>query len=348
MRMAPRVGLNFMAEPDFRVAAMPLLDEGLVDALEWDLDEPWLGGDHDRTIAPWATRVLDVYADDDALYGHGVWFSLLTARLHPRQERWLARLAEECKTRHYRHVSEHFGWMTSGSFACNTMFPVPFTKAAVAVGVDRLRRLADAAQRPVGLENSAAVLCRADALEQGAFLESLLAPVDGFLLLDVHNVWTAAHNLGLDAFELLASFPLARVREIHVSGGDWYPVGSPAQRAARVPGRRGGLPRATRADARHARDAGALAAGLPRAARAGRRDLRERRARGGGIVNDPELAAFQEALAELLARGLSVDEVVRTLATDPAFEAHRAYVTSFEPRLIEVQLALCKRWASRT
>src|SRR5205814_2336315 len=102
----PRVGLNFMAEPGFRVAAMPLFEDGLVDALEWDLDEPWLNGDEDRTIPSWATDVLDCFAEDDTLYGHGVWFSLLSARWEARQDRWLERLAAECAGRRYRHVSE--------------------------------------------------------------------------------------------------------------------------------------------------------------------------------------------------------------------------------------------------
>jgi uncharacterized protein (UPF0276 family) len=221
MRMAPRVGLNLSAEHGFRVAAMPLFEAGLVDALEWDVDESWLGGDADRPVPDWAEAILDAYAEDDALYGHGVWFSLLSARPEARQERWLARLAEECARRRYRHVSEHFGWMTSGPFEQNTMLPCPRTPAAVAIGVQRLGAIARAAGRPVGLENTASVLCAADALEQGELLEQILAPVDGFLLLDVHNVWTTAVNLGLDALALLRTFPLARVRELHVSGGTW-------------------------------------------------------------------------------------------------------------------------------
>jgi uncharacterized protein (UPF0276 family) len=219
--MAPRVGLNLSAENGFRVAAMPLFEAGLVDALEWDVDEPWLGGDDARPVPAWADAILDAYAEDDALYGHGVWFSLLSARAEARQERWLARLAEACARRRYRHVSEHFGWMTCDAFDQNTMFPCPRTPAAVAVGARRLGAIARAAGRPVGLENGASALCVADSLEQGAFLDEVLAPVDGFLLLDVHNVWTTAVNLGLDALALLRTFPLARVRELHVSGGRW-------------------------------------------------------------------------------------------------------------------------------
>lgn len=223
-RTPPRVGLNFLAEDDFRVAAMPLFEDGLVDALERDIDSTW-GFSRDsatQPMLPWTAALLDHYAADDALYGHGVWLSVMSGVWTPRQEAWMRALADECAARNYRHVSEHFGWMTSGAYWRNTLLPLPRTRATVALGVDRMKRLADAAQRPVGLENLALALAPADALEQGAFLDEILAPVDGFVLLDVHNVWTQAINLGLDPLALLATMPLGRVRELHVSGGAWY------------------------------------------------------------------------------------------------------------------------------
>ena len=222
-RPSPRVGLNFLPEEDFLAAALPLFEDGLVDALERDIDAAW-GFTPDsslRSQAAWPEELFDAYAADDALYGHGVWLSVMSGRWTPRQERWIEQLAAECASRRYRHVSEHFGWMTSGSYWRNTILPVPYTRAAVALGVDRMKRLADAAQRPVGLEVLATALGPDDALAQGAFLDEILAPVGGFLVLDVHNVWTLATNLGLDPLALLERFPLARARELHVSGGAW-------------------------------------------------------------------------------------------------------------------------------
>ena len=212
----PRIGINFLAEEGCRAAALPLFEEGAIDAIEWAIDTRWGLGDARNEIPAWAEEVLDLYAEEDALYGHGVWFSFLNARLEPRQERWLAQLADECKRRHYRHVTEHFGWMHG------TLLPAPRTEGAVAVGIDRLQRLAAATGGPVGLENLAASLNRADAEEQGEFLDAILAPGDHLLILDVHNVWTQAVNLGLDAEALLETYPLDRVREVHVSGGAWY------------------------------------------------------------------------------------------------------------------------------
>lgn len=224
MRARPlRVGLNLFATERYRAAAGPLFEAGLVDALEWDVDECWgWGADDRRELPDWIDALLDVYSDDDALYGHGVWFSFLSARWEARQERWLEQLERECARRRYRHLSEHFGFMTADGFSRGTLFPVPRTEASLRVGRDRLQRLATAAGVPIGLENAAVALCAADATEQGAFLAELLAPVDGFLLLDVHNLWMQSRNLGLSAEELLPRYPLERVRELHISGGAWY------------------------------------------------------------------------------------------------------------------------------
>jgi uncharacterized protein (UPF0276 family) len=226
MRTPPRVGVNFLPEEDFRAAALPLFDEGLIEALERDIDAGW-GYTPDSSrheIEPWQLEIFDHYAASDALYGHGVWLSVMSGQWTPRQEQWMRELARECAARRYQHVSEHFGWMTAGDYWRNTLLPLPRTRATVALGIDRMKRMADAAQRPVGLEVLATVLTPADALEQGAFLDEILAPIGGFLLLDVHNVWTLAHNLSLDPIALLDSFPLARARELHVSGGSWYEV----------------------------------------------------------------------------------------------------------------------------
>lgn len=240
----PRVGLNVFADERYGAAAGPLFARGLVDALEWDVDDSWgSAGAVDRVLPRWLTELLDLYADGGALYGHGVWFSPLTARWLPRQARWLDELRRECARRRYRHLSEHFGFMLARNFSRSTLLPVPYTAAAVRVGRDRLRRLADASGLPVGLESTAVALTAADAVEQGAFLDEILAPGDGFLVLDVHNLWMQAHNLGLAAETLLDGYPLGRVRELHVSGGSWYqPASEPERGPVRLDSHDGPLP----------------------------------------------------------------------------------------------------------
>jgi hypothetical protein len=64
-------------------------------------------------------------------------------------------------------------------------------------------------------------------------------------------------------------------------------------------------------------------------------------------LTDDGLAALQDALSELFYAQLAPAEVARRLAADPAFTAHRAWVTSFHERLIEAQNATVRAWAER-
>jgi uncharacterized protein (UPF0276 family) len=215
--VAPRVGLNLQLDDAFREAAYPLLEAGLVDALEWSFDMGW----GPAGVPDWARALLDHYANEGRLLGHGVSYSAGSARFEPRQERWLASLREELRRRPLVHVSEHFGFMTAGPFGDGPPLPVPRCPAALRSGRDRLRRLADVVGAPIGLENLAFAFSASEVREQGAFLEELLAPGDGFLVLDLHNLYCQSANSGIPALELLASYPLARVRELHLSGGSW-------------------------------------------------------------------------------------------------------------------------------
>ena len=63
--------------------------------------------------------------------------------------------------------------------------------------------------------------------------------------------------------------------------------------------------------------------------------------------HDARLAAFQAALLELLAQGLSPEEVIARLRSDAAFAPFADYVETFEPRMVEVAAALVKKWGRR-
>jgi uncharacterized protein (UPF0276 family) len=222
-----RVGLSLAPTEDFRAASAPLFEAGLVDVLEWSMDVAWALGD--RVVPAWVDAVCDVYAEAGCLYGHGVYLSALSARWEARQDEWLRRLGQELARRPYAHISEHFGFMTTSRFI-NAPLPVPKTAESVRVGREALARMTDVVGSPVGLENLAAVGGRQDADEQGDFLEELLAPTEGFLLLDLHNVHCQSRNLGIGAHDLIARLPLDRVREIHISGGsEWRPPADPGR-----------------------------------------------------------------------------------------------------------------------
>jgi len=64
-------------------------------------------------------------------------------------------------------------------------------------------------------------------------------------------------------------------------------------------------------------------------------------------ITDEGLAALQDALSELFYARLAPSDVAHRLATEPAFAAYRAWVTSFDERLIEAQNATVRAWAKR-
>jgi uncharacterized protein (UPF0276 family) len=223
-RARAKVGLSVLPEDDLRAAQLPLFAGGLVEAVEWTLD-----AEFDRASPLWIEGLLDHYAAAGALYAHGVQFSPLSARFEPRQAQWL-RLAEQALAkRRYQHVSEHFGFTTVPGLVRGTPLPVPFVAGAVAIGRDRLQSLQEVAgDAPLGLENLALAMSRDDVLVHGEFLEQLLEPVEGFLLLDLHNLYCQAQNFSVAPDQLVLAMPLERVREVHVSGGSWSTVQTPA------------------------------------------------------------------------------------------------------------------------
>ena len=194
MRIA--TGLSLMPGDDFRVAAAPLFNDGLVEVVEWSFDMGW-----GQPLSPWLICILDSFSARNALLGHGVSYSVLDASQTNRPRVWLNRLQDEITRYSYRQLSVHFGFMGGGNFHFSAPLPVPRSDAAVAVGRERMGELAAVAKLPVGLENLAFAFGLNDVEEQGAFLDELLEPV--------------------------GRYPLDRVRELHVSGGSWseHPAG---------------------------------------------------------------------------------------------------------------------------
>lgn len=225
----PWVGLSLMPEDDFLRAAHPLFAAGEVEVLEWSFDTAW----PPAVVPRWAAELIAAFADGDRLLGHGVHYSALSAGVESRQQAWLDRLREEVCRHAYRHVSEHFGFSGSRGFHRSAPLPVPLNDSTLSLGRDRLRRLAAVAGVPVGLENLAFAFGPRDVAEQGRFLDALLEPVDGFLLLDLHNLYCQSVNFGRTLDELLVTYPLHRVRELHVSGGSWSGTSGDERRPVR-------------------------------------------------------------------------------------------------------------------
>jgi uncharacterized protein len=211
-------------------AAVPLLEAAQVEAIEWSFDALFRLKD----VPEWFQELLQTFAGAGRLTGHGIYFSIFSAKWSDEQEKWLAHLRALSSDIKFDHISEHFGFMTGEDFHKGAPMSVPLTEATLAIGIDRLRRIQDACHCATGIENLAFAFCEDDVKKHGDFLHQLLVPVNGFLILDLHNLYCQMKNFDLDYEALIGYYPLDRVREIHISGGSWAPAaGAPDEQVRR-------------------------------------------------------------------------------------------------------------------
>ncbi len=205
-----------MLQEDFLAAALPLFSNDEVEILEWSPDIGWA-----TDIPEWADELLNFYSSTHSLYGHGVNYSPLSADWTAVDDKWIAKLKRELDQRQFVHFSEHFGFSRIGMLQEGAPLPVPYTAQAVAAGQIKLAKLAQTTGGRIGLENLALAFSLSNVKDQGSFLDQLLEPFDGFILLDLHNLYCQLENFEISAEELLSTYPADRVREIHISGGSW-------------------------------------------------------------------------------------------------------------------------------
>ena len=210
-------------------ASLPLFIAEKVEAIEWSFDTLF---DQDE-IPAWFTELLRTFSDEGRLIGHGVFFSLFSGKWSNEQHEWLAQLKKLAAQFKFDHVTEHFGFMTGEDFHKGAPIGIPFTSSTLAIGIDRLKRIHDAGNCPVGLENLAFAYSLEEVKKHGDFLSQLVEPVNGFIILDLHNVYCQVQNFEISFDEIIKFYPLDRVREIHISGGSWEAVRSNPEKKIR-------------------------------------------------------------------------------------------------------------------
>jgi proline iminopeptidase len=198
-------------------AALPLFEAEKVQAIEWSFDVLFKRPD----IPNWFWELIQAYSQNNRLIGHGVFFSLFLGKWQPEQTQWLAHLKQLCQTTHFDHITEHFGFMTGADFHKGAPLSIPFDKNTLNLGIDRLQRIQAACQCPVGLENLAFAYSYDEVKKHGDFLAQLVESINGFIILDLHNLYCQLHNFDLQFDDIINRYPLDKVREIHISGGSW-------------------------------------------------------------------------------------------------------------------------------
>lgn len=210
-------------------ATLPLFTAGKVEAIEWSFDTLYKV----RDIPSWFVELLHAFGNEGRLIGHGVYFSLFSGKWTDEQQRWLDHLRKVSSNFKFDHITEHFGFMTGEDFHKGAPISVPYNAETLHIGIDRLQRIQEACSCPVGLENLAFSYSLEEVQRHGEFLSRLIEPVNGFIILDLHNLYCQLQNFELDFETLIQAYPLDRVREIHISGGSWDISGIQPERTIR-------------------------------------------------------------------------------------------------------------------
>jgi uncharacterized protein (UPF0276 family) len=162
---------------------------------------------------------------------HGVGLSLASNEDDSTYvQRWRAQLARDAALFGFRWFTEHLGASTLAGQTAILPLPVPMTRHAATLVRARLRAL-QAIVPDVGIENTCHYFMPGDPLREPRFIARILHAPRTHLLLDLHNLVTMARNLDFDPYTYLSQLNLARVIEIHVSGGAdsdprWLPDGA--------------------------------------------------------------------------------------------------------------------------
>ncbi|MBL9026166.1 MAG: DUF692 family protein [Myxococcales bacterium] len=376
--MTIRCGLSLLPAEDVRLATAPLFEAGAVDAVEWNVDF----GFPPATTPVWIESILARFEEAGALYAHGVELSPMSAELAEHQRAWLESLGGAFRERRYRHLTEHYGFITAGEFVRGTPLPLPPSRALLSIATERIERLQELTGSPVGIENLAFAFGREDAVLQAEVVRELCERTGAFVLLDVHNLLCQIENFDLDALALAELYGLHRVREVHIAGGSLAHTAAPPLRPFRRDSHDHDVPdpafallaqvvprcpalevvilersdRSTftvcegarhRADFLRVREVVSSARAAPQHAEEPRSAPLDS---GLALATDtPEqLARYQSTLLVKLNAGQRPAEaVIAELAADAELAAYSPYVATFEPRAVEIATAMAAEWCAR-
>jgi uncharacterized protein (UPF0276 family) len=162
-------------------------------------------------------HILERVRRDYAVSLHGVGLGLGSAGDFSAGH--LARLADLTAWVEPALVSEHLCWGAAQGRYFNDLLPLPHSREALNLVVNRIQLVQDALRRPILVENISAYLQpESSEMPEAEFLAELARRTDCGVLLDVNNLYVNQVNLGRDALQTIRALPAECVREIHLAG----------------------------------------------------------------------------------------------------------------------------------
>jgi uncharacterized protein (UPF0276 family) len=157
---------------------------------------------------------------------HGVGLSL--GSTDPLNREHLASLRRAVARFEPTLISEHLSWSSVDGRFANDLLPLPYTEEALRHVGARISQVQDALGRQILLENVSSYLqFSASAMTEWEFVAGVAAESGCGILLDLNNVYVAAHNHGFDSHDYLEGIPRHIVQEFHLAGFSRIDLGGP-------------------------------------------------------------------------------------------------------------------------
>src|SRR6266481_274110 len=154
-----------------------------------------------------------------ALSVHGVGLSIGSMR--PLNRDHLVRLKMLCDRYAPESFSEHLAWSSHDGIYLNDLLPLPYTHQTLARVAEHIDEVQTTLGRQMLLENPSTYIRFSESnIPEVDFIAELSKRTGCGLLLDVNNVFVSARNHATEPLAYLDSFPLERVKEIHLGGHD--------------------------------------------------------------------------------------------------------------------------------
>jgi uncharacterized protein len=148
---------------------------------------------------------------------HGV--SLAIGSVEPLDSAYLAKLASLLDRIKPPWFSDHLCWGRGPGVHIHDLLPMPYTKEAIDLIVERVKRVQGMLARPFVLENVSSYMTYKDsAMTEWDFVAEIAERADCGILLDCNNIYVSARNHGFDPKKYVEAIPPDRVTQIHLAG----------------------------------------------------------------------------------------------------------------------------------
>jgi uncharacterized protein (UPF0276 family) len=116
-------------------------------------------------------------------------------------------------------VSDHLSWGRIDGYYLNDLLPVPYTLESLTAVTSNVSRVQDILDRSLLIENPSSYMqYEASDIDEADFLATLVHRTGSGILLDINNIYVSCSNHGWNAESYLNAIPVAKVKEIHLSG----------------------------------------------------------------------------------------------------------------------------------